>query len=160
MDVQLKLFDGEPIANCQFIAMAQDLRGMTNKELAQATGIKTRLIGEYRYGKKPCYSQHLEKIAEVLHFPVSFFLREGEYLSPYYRLPKDDKPLREQCHELLERVTDDDLYDTFEFLDDMVGLSDQERAAYFRQDGTKPPIKMSPLRHRTFMCGEDGCIIS
>lgn len=64
--------------NPEMLSLARDIRGITQKELAEKAGLAQGTISKYE-GRVQTPSDHeIECLAEALDYPVSFFFREGK----------------------------------------------------------------------------------
>lgn len=59
--------------NPECIRLGQDLRRMTQKALADASGVPARKISRYARGLEEVPRDDMVKMAEALDFPLSFF---------------------------------------------------------------------------------------
>lgn len=66
--------------NHDMLILARDIRGMTQKELVDATGISQARISRYEAGIKDIAEDDLFRISDALEFPPGFFMREGSRL--------------------------------------------------------------------------------
>lgn len=64
--------------NPDMLILAREIRGMTQKELANISGIDQGRISRYEGGIKEISEEELEELANALSFPLSFFLRGGK----------------------------------------------------------------------------------
>ncbi len=68
--------------NPEMLTLAREIRGMTQKELASRSGISQASISRYESELAMVSKIDLQRISEVLDFPVKFFLREGKVRGP------------------------------------------------------------------------------
>lgn len=76
--------------NADMLALARELRGLSQVELSQETGIDQGLISKYECQLRQPSEQDLNRFANALKFPRAFFFREGRIYDPetevlYYR---------------------------------------------------------------------------
>lgn len=72
----------KPNAYPEMLQMGRILRGLTQSELAEKTGIDQGLISKYENGR-PIPSQDLDSIASYLQLPKHFFSRQINIEAPY-----------------------------------------------------------------------------
>ncbi len=65
-----------PNPNPHLLILARELRGLTQAQLAESSGIDQGAISRYENGMKPISSEVIEVLAAALSFPVAFFCRE------------------------------------------------------------------------------------
>ena len=65
-------------ANQDMIDIAKDIRGMTQKALAEASGVPERKLSRYLRGLEEPAREDVALIAEALEFPVNFFYMVGK----------------------------------------------------------------------------------
>lgn len=68
----------KPSPNAEMLILAREIRGITQTELANLSGIDQGRISRYEGGLKSIPSEELEIIASALSFPVDFFWQEGK----------------------------------------------------------------------------------
>lgn len=64
--------------NPEMLILARVLRGLTQTQLAKVANIDQGAISRYEGNLKNITDEHVNKIAQELHFPVSFFYRPGQ----------------------------------------------------------------------------------
>jgi Zn-dependent peptidase ImmA (M78 family) len=67
-------------ANADMLILAREIRGLTQKQLSDATGIDQGRISRYEGGLKAIPEDELQILAETLSFPLPFFLSDGKRL--------------------------------------------------------------------------------
>ncbi|MGB9803636.1 helix-turn-helix domain-containing protein [Desulfofundulus sp.] len=60
------------------IQMAREEAGLSQEQLAAKIGCSQSALSNYEQGKRRLYLAQLEKIAEVLHKPIDYFLQPVE----------------------------------------------------------------------------------
>lgn len=75
---RVTLLMGTPV-NREMLWLGRDSRGLTRAALAEATGLSLDCIARYERGSAVCPSDHLARIAEVLHYPIPFFYLQEHY---------------------------------------------------------------------------------
>jgi transcriptional regulator with XRE-family HTH domain len=116
MDEEVKPMHLATKFNGDMLRIGRDLRGHTTRELAKLTGIKLKVLNAYCAGQEP-QTEDLEKLSEVLHFPATFFYREGDYprrdprypLDMYVPLPPEPLPTRQEAADLLQYIPDKEI---------------------------------------------------
>ena len=68
-------------ANRHMVTLARKVRGITQTQLAEITGISQAALSRYVKGSDPIPEYEVEAIATALRFPVKFFYQEGEQLA-------------------------------------------------------------------------------
>lgn len=71
--MNINLFDSDLEVNPSMLILARESRGITQKQLAEMTGISQANISKYENGLYSVSREHLEKIAQKLHYRASFF---------------------------------------------------------------------------------------
>jgi Zn-dependent peptidase ImmA (M78 family) len=64
--------------NPEMLTLAREVRGVTQTELAEKSGIDQGRISRYEGGIKSIPQDELNTLADVLSFPIEFFFREGK----------------------------------------------------------------------------------
>jgi len=64
--------------NHEMLTLAREIRGITQNELAQKTGISQARISRYEGGIKDVSEEDLTLISELLKFPATLFMRDGK----------------------------------------------------------------------------------
>ena len=65
------------LVNPEMLALAREIRGMTQSELSQDSGIKQSRISKYEGGVEVADCVDLESLARTLRFPTDFFSQTG-----------------------------------------------------------------------------------
>src|SRR6185312_7275668 len=68
--------------NPEMIALAREARGRTQKDLAEAVGISAGQLSKIENGLMPASAAVVEKIAETLDYPVTFFSQTNRIFGP------------------------------------------------------------------------------
>ncbi len=68
--------------NPEMLILAREVRGITQKQLAELSGIDQGSVSRYEGGIKSISDHDLKLISEALHFPTGFFFRRGERRGP------------------------------------------------------------------------------
>lgn len=126
---KLKLI-GEGVWNGDMLKMGIALRGLTAAKLATDLELKRRDVYAFIGGKEPD-ADSLNKIAEALYFPSTFFYRAGEFPERDERYPLDmyvpkrrrSLPTRESLTELLQLIPDDDLPELHAYMHELARYS-------------------------------------
>lgn len=84
--------------NADMLLIARESRDLTQAELAKQSGISQATLSRYESGRSDIEPYDLERIANAVHYPLSFFLStdisyEGSTATPLYR-KKSGIPLR------------------------------------------------------------------
>lgn len=66
------------IANPEMLILAREIRGMTQTELAETSGIDQGRISRYEGSLRTIPDDELHILAKALSFPVAFFYRDGK----------------------------------------------------------------------------------
>jgi len=97
------------------LCLGMDLRGFTARDIAQATGLKLKIVTSFMAGSQPGEDE-LKQLSAVLDLPVAFFYRQGAIYQCDPRYPPDYfVPLiepsvsRETIADMLRNVPDDEL---------------------------------------------------
>ncbi|MEN9937938.1 MAG: hypothetical protein RLZZ387_4517, partial [Chloroflexota bacterium] len=64
--------------NSAMLILARESREWTQTQLAGAVGVSQAVISRYETETRTINSDHLQRIADALHYPVDFFYRSGE----------------------------------------------------------------------------------
>jgi Zn-dependent peptidase ImmA (M78 family) len=64
--------------NSAMLILARESREWTQTDLAGAIGVSQAVISRYETEMRTINSEHLQRIAEALNYPVDFFYRRGE----------------------------------------------------------------------------------
>ncbi len=62
------------------IQLAREEKGVTQLELSKILGITQAALSNYELGKRRLYLYQIEKIADFLEKPVSYFLDDDQFL--------------------------------------------------------------------------------
>lgn len=68
--------------NPEMLALARRRRQMSQVRLAEAAGTSNGLISTYEAGGAVMTEEMVERLAKVLDYPISFFRRNSEFISP------------------------------------------------------------------------------
>lgn len=68
--------------NSEMITLAREIRGLTQKDLAEKSQISQSNISRYENDLSIPSKSDLEKVAKALNFPTSFFYQEGKIRGP------------------------------------------------------------------------------
>lgn len=66
-----------PEPNSEMLILAREVRGLTQAQLAEVSGIDQGSLSRYEGALKTVPDYDLRRIADALRFPVKFFLQEG-----------------------------------------------------------------------------------
>lgn len=102
--------------NRDMLRLALGLRGLSIIELAQQIDESVMTMVRALGGREPS-TEVMQRVAEHLRLPVTFFYREGEYrerdprypLDMFVMLPPAPKVTRERLVEMLAAIPDEDL---------------------------------------------------
>jgi Zn-dependent peptidase ImmA (M78 family)/DNA-binding XRE family transcriptional regulator len=72
----------ELVFNREMLTLAREIRGMTQPDLAKASGLSQATISRYEQDISPVSKKDLDTLARVLGFPTSFFYQEGKRRGP------------------------------------------------------------------------------
>jgi len=160
-------------ANPEMLILARQIRGMTQKKLAEISGVDQGTISKYEGGIKPMLEHDLKAIAKSLGFPAEFFYRPGNRIGPesgeiFHRkqrsLPAEQLSLihaqldmlRLNVENLLEEVNLDSpfkipCYNVREFNGDIEAIAEIVRAAW--------KIPPGPISNLMKVLEDASCII-
>jgi Zn-dependent peptidase ImmA (M78 family)/DNA-binding XRE family transcriptional regulator len=68
--------------NRNLIIVARETRGLTQYELAEKLGISPAHMSKMEIGMVEIYDEYIDKLADILDFPKSFFFQEFEPMQP------------------------------------------------------------------------------
>jgi transcriptional regulator with XRE-family HTH domain len=68
--------------NRHLLVLAREVRGLTQTELAEKSGIDQGVISRFETGWRLIQLEALAKLAEALHFPEAFFCQDYEPPAP------------------------------------------------------------------------------
>lgn len=77
------------------IQLAREQAGYNQEQLAAKIGCSQSTLSNYEKGKRRVYLAQLQKIAEVLHKPVDYFLQPEEYFG-------DDWDKQDDGHQIID----------------------------------------------------------
>jgi Zn-dependent peptidase ImmA (M78 family)/transcriptional regulator with XRE-family HTH domain len=86
--------------NAEMLMLARETRGLTQSELAELTSISQGNISKYESGLLYVSEEHMQKIASVLDYPISFFFQTDQLYGfgshcTYHR-KRQSMPVKEQ----------------------------------------------------------------
>lgn len=64
--------------NRHLLILAREVRGITQQQLADASGVDQGAISRYENGEKHLTGEVVKVFSEALRFPIAFFCREYE----------------------------------------------------------------------------------
>lgn len=81
-----------------------DEAGLTSGQVAYRMGVSDGAVRGWTTGRRGITTEDIAKFADIVGYPVGYFLYEDYELSPDFSLGQEVKRLSEQVEKLLEKV--------------------------------------------------------
>lgn len=78
--------------NPEMLITAREVRGMSQEELGERVNLGAWHIRHIERGRVHPGKEVVERLADVLHFPIGFFYQVGRHIE-VYPLSGDDQPM-------------------------------------------------------------------